>query len=100
MSASKSFELLERSCEGGLCILTESFSSCDFPLDVAREGELAKFTIGKSVVGIGLKTSEAVQRKINSFLHPFIYHLLLRTPLEIMLHLQLALRRQTADTRD
>lgn len=71
VSASKSFELLERSCEDGLCILTESFSSCDFSLDVTWEVELVKITIGKPVVGIGFKTSKAVQGKINSFLHPF-----------------------------
>jgi len=100
VSATKNFELLERSCEGGLCILTESFSSCDFSLDVTQEGELMQITIGKSVVGIGLKTSEALQRKINIFLHLIFCYLLLETPLEITPHHQLAQRRQTADTRD
>lgn len=100
VSASKSFELLARSCEVGLCVLTESFSSSDFPLDLTQKGELVKISIGKSVAGIGLKTSKAVQRKIHSFLHSFFYHLLLGTPLEMMPHLQLALRWQTEDTRD
>lgn len=100
VSSSKSFELLARSCEGGLWALIESFSSSDFPLDVTRKGEVVKITIGKSVAGIGLKTSKVMQRKINSFLHSFFYHLLLRTPLEMMPHLQVALRRQIEDTRD
>jgi len=64
------------------------------------EGELARISICKSVVGIGLVTVKAVHRKINIFLHSFFCCLLLGTPTEIMCHLELALGNQTDDIKD
>lgn len=93
-SATKSFELIA-GWEGDLCILTEPYS-----LGVILEGKLAKISICKSVVAIGLVTVKAEHRKINVFLHFFSFCLLLGTPIEIMCHLQLALGNQTDDIKD